>query len=490
MQNSCDLLITDANVVLPKIGVVNTNILIENEKIKDITKSIDNISYSRKINANGKYVLPGLIDPHVHYGVFSPIEQSSKTESKSATVGGVTTIIRMLRSNESYEQNIAKQLKASEKNHYIDYAIHASILNPNQIADIPYLCKIGINSFKLYMNLGSKDNRILMDMEPGVNELIPEYIQVSDDLCSDVLSTSSSSCTNSTVLIHAEDHIMCSNLIEKNRTMYSTTNLDNSNDFNSLDLWSKTRPSESEIIAIKKIFHLGRKFQSNLYFVHIGSSASLDTILMEKQIGGCNAYIETCPHYLTHSIDYNDIKGKVVPPLRSKNDIASLWVALRNGVIDTIGTDHVANVLNLKYGTQKDIWTALAGFPGVATMLPVLLHYGVNLGQISIEKLVELTSYNTSKIFGMYPQKGTIQKNSDADLVIVDLDLIKKVSPDILQSYSDYTIYDNQVLRGWPLFTISRGEILMENGIVNEDKSGHGKFIKRTNTRDKTDFIE
>ncbi len=193
MQNSCDLLITNANVVLPKIGVVNTNILIENEKIKDITKSIDNISCSKKINANEKYVLPGLIDPHVHYGVFSPIEQSSKTESRSATVGGITTIIRMLRSNESYEQNIAKHLKASEKNHYIDYAIHASILNTKQIADIPYLCKLGINSFKLYMNLGSIDNRILMDMKPGVNELIPEYIQVSDELCSDVLSTSSSS---------------------------------------------------------------------------------------------------------------------------------------------------------------------------------------------------------------------------------------------------------------------------------------------------------
>ncbi len=479
MQNSCDLLITNANVVLPKIGIINTNILIENEKIKDITKSIDNISFSKKIDANEKFVLPGLIDPHVHYGVFSPIEQSSKTESRSATIGGVTTIIRMLRLNQSYEQNIIKHLEASEKNHYVDYAIHASILNAKQITDIPYLCKLGINSFKLYMNLGSSDNRILMDMDPGINEMIPEYIHVSDELCAEVLSTSSSLCPNSIVLIHAEDHSMCSNLIEKNRAIYSTINLNNLKDFNSLDLWSKTRPSESEIIAIRKIFKFGRKFQSNLYFVHIGSSASLDTILMEKQIGGCNAYIETCPHYLTHSIDYKDLKGKVVPPLRSKNDIASLWMALRNGVIDTIGTDHVANILNLKYGTKKDIWTALAGFPGVATMLPVLLHYGVNSGQISIEKIVELTSYNTSKIFGMYPQKGTIQKNSDADLVIIDLDLTKKVSPDILQSSSDYTIYDDQVLQGWPLITISRGEIIMENGVVYEDKVGHGKFIKR-----------
>jgi dihydropyrimidinase len=200
---------------------------------------------------------------------------------------------------------------------------------------------------------------------------------------------------------------------------------------------------------------------------------------MEKQIGGCNVYVETCPHYLTHSTEYNNLKGKVVPPLRSKNDVASLWVALRNGVVDTIGTDHVANVLNLKCGEKKDIWTALAGFPGVATMLPVLLHYGINSGQISIEKLVELTSYNTSKIFGMYPKKGTIQKNSDADLVIIDLDLTKKVNPDVLQSSSDYSIYDDYVLQGWPLLTISRGEVIMENGTVYEDKLGHGKFVKR-----------
>ncbi len=480
MQNSCDLLITNANLVIPKLGIINTNILIENEKIKDITNSIDNISFSKKINVKEKLVLPGLIDPHIHYGVFSPIDQSSQTESRSAAIGGVTTIIRMLRLNESYEQKIPGQLKASENNHFIDYSIHASILNPKQIDNIPYLCKMGITSFKLYMNLGSTDNRILMDMNPYKYKILPEYVNVSDDLYNEVLQKSSYF-HNSVVLIHAEDHIMCSDLINKNRSNNYTNNDDiySENDYNGLDLWSRSRPPESEVIAIKKIMNLGRKYQSNLYFVHIGSNDSLDTILMEKQAGGCNVYVETCPHYLTHSSEYNNLKGKVVPPLRSKNDIASLWVALRNGVVDTIGSDHVANVLNLKYGEKKDIWTSLAGFPGVATMLPVLLHYGVNSGQISIEKMVELTSYNASKIFGMYPKKGVIQKDSDADLVIIDLDLIKKVNPDVLQSSSDYSIYDGYVLQGWPLLTISRGEVIMENGVVYEDKVGHGKFIKR-----------
>ena len=132
---------------------------------------------------------------------------------------------------------------------------------------------------------------------------------------------------------------------------------------------------------------------------------ALDTILYEKQIGGCNAYIETCPHYLTHSIDYDNLRGKVIPPLRTKNDVASLWNAIKNGLIDTIGTDHVANMLKLKFGCQNDIWTALAGFPGLATMLPVLLHYGVINRQIPLLRIAELTSYNTSRIFGLYPKK-------------------------------------------------------------------------------------
>jgi dihydropyrimidinase len=476
MQNSCDLLITNANVVIPKIGIIKTNILIENQKIKYLTKTIDNISYSNKINANGKVVLPGLIDPHIHYGVFSPIEKASKTESRSAAIGGVTTIMRMLRLNESYSQKIGEQLKASEKNHFIDYAIHASILNPNQIEDIPFLCNSGITSFKLYMNLGTTDNRILMDMSPYENKLLPEHIQTSDDLYKEVIKKSSSYFHNSVILVHAEDHVMCSDLINKNRIAYQNKN------YNALEIWSKSRPAESEVIAIKRIMRYGRNFQSNIYFVHIGSNDALDAILREKQVGGCNVYVETCPHYLTHSTEYSDIKGKVVPPLRSKGDIASLWMALRNGVIDTIGTDHVANVLDLKYGERKDIWTALAGFPGVATMLPVLLHYGVNAGQISIEKLVELTSYNASKIFGMFPNKGTIQKDSDADLVIVDLDLVKKVNPNYLQSSSDYSIYEDYTLQGWPVITISRGEIIMENGVVYDNKLGHGKFIKRNKT--------
>jgi dihydropyrimidinase len=480
--------------VIPKVGVLKTNILIENGKIKELTNSSASVNYSRSINANGKYVLPGLVDPHVHYGVFSPVEMAAATESKSAAFGGVTTIMRMLRVYESYKDEITKHLGASANNHFIDYGIHASILNSEQVKDISYLYQSGIHSFKLYMNLGSTDNRILMDMHPYRNLRLPKNVFVSDKLCASVIDESST-LKNSVVLVHAEDHDTCANLIEEKKLKKSTTessaldadpeNVKNNTPTpdmdNPLDIWSKCRPTESEVIAIKKIMNMARKFGSNIYFVHIGSNGALDAILHERQIGGCNAYIETCPHYLTHSVDFHDLRGKVVPPLRSKNDIASLWSAIKNGVIDTIGTDHVANTLSLKFGENNDIWTALAGFPGVATMLPVLLHYGVNLRQLPMLRLVEMTSYNTSKIFGMFPKKGTIQKGSDADLVIVDVDLVQKVTPDLLQSSSDYTIYDGIKMQGWPITTISRGKIIMENGIVFPENLGHGEFIRSNN---------
>src|SRR5215211_6523809 len=170
MNNSCDLLITDASVVVPKVGVIETSIMVEDGRVKALTNSAGNISASRKIDARGKYVLPGAIDPHVHYGVYAPINEAARTESRSAAVGGVTTMIRMLRLFDGYckgnNNNITKQLRASKGNHLVDYAIHASILRPDQVTDIPYLKELGISSLKIYMNLGADLNRIHMDLEP------------------------------------------------------------------------------------------------------------------------------------------------------------------------------------------------------------------------------------------------------------------------------------------------------------------------------------
>jgi dihydropyrimidinase len=469
MENSCDLLIMNASVVIPKVGIIgDTNIMIESGKIKSLIKSANTISAGRKVDATGKYVLPGAIDPHVHYGVYTPIHDAAKTESRSAAIGGVSTMIRMLRLLDPYSVNkITEQLQASKGNHYIDYSIHASILQPEQVRDIPCLREVGITSLKIYMNLGGKLNRIHMDLDPGTHEAKYGLVDMTDELMSSIVDRGSS--MHCTILVHAEDPEMC---LEHTRIAKEKGMAD-------LEAWSYSRPPPSEAQSIAKISDLGRRIGSaNLYFVHIGSTAAIDAILAQREKGRSNYYMETCPHYLTHTTEFGDLTGKVTPPIRSKSDVQSVWSALRNGIVDTVGTDHVANRLEMKRG-NGDIWSALSGFPGVATMLPVLLSKGVNENRIDIQRVAEVTSYNTARIFGMYPKKGTIQPGSDADLTLIDLDVEKTVTPDLLQSYSDYTIYDGWKLRGWPIMTIVRGNVVMEHGEVAKEALGHGEFVPR-----------
>jgi dihydropyrimidinase len=473
MDNMCDLLVTNASLVVPTKGIFpDTNILIENGKIKKLIKSIGNIKASKKINANGKYVLPGLIDPHVHYGVYSPIEKAAVTESKSASIGGVTTIIRMMRLNRSY-RNIEQQLKASTDTHYVDYAIHASVLNFGHLDEIGYLKKKGISSFKLYLNLGHDLTTISMDKEPGRNNIISEEVNITPELMLSTLKKVSG--YSSVVLVHAEDSSICSKRIAKAKKAEKDGLTSKKKP---LKMWSYCRPPISEAKTISLSCSYAKESGCSIYFVHLGSKLALETAAREKSRIASRIFIETCPHYLTHSIDYDNVLGKVVPPLRTRQDVAFTWWALENGLIDTIGSDHVANALSQKKG-NGDLWSALAGFPGVATMLPVLLSAGVNEERINILKVSQVTSYNTARIFGMYPKKGTIEPGSDADLVIVDMSMKKKVSPEILHSYSDYTIYDGWELKGWPIMTMVRGQVIMEDGQVNESTLGHGRFVQR-----------
>src|ERR687885_2061194 len=261
-NNSCDILITDAAVVIPKVGIDRTDILIENGKIKDLRKSTGNTYASKKINANRKYILPGVIDPHVHYGVYTPINEAAQTESRSAAVGGVTTMIRMLRLYGSY-RNIEKHLRASKGTHHIDYSIHASILTSNQLKDIPYLKSIGINSLKVYMNLGAELKHIFMDLQPGTYEMASREVKMTDDLIFNIIMEAAT--MGSTVLVHAEDPIICSDHIRKRKeteeieekvNQLAVTAMNRSR----LKIWSDSRPPTSEAESISKAAGFANRF--------------------------------------------------------------------------------------------------------------------------------------------------------------------------------------------------------------------------------------
>ncbi len=458
-----DMLIRDARVVIPGIGIVERNIVVDDCKV--IALSNDGVDADLVIDGSrpGLYAIPGAVDPHVHYGVFTPIERAAETESRSAAVGGVTTMMRMLRLYAPYRERLDTHLEASKGSHIVDYAYHASMLMDEHPEEMEFCVGKGITSFKLYMNLRGDIGSIYMDMDPYSSDLVQGMVDTTERLVeATVAKAASLSCIT---LVHAEDPGICSVRMKEARAR----------GLDGLKAWSTARPAESEHKAIAFVTDVAERYGAELYIVHIGSSLAIDAVIDARSHSNSRVYAETCPHYLTHTYEF-DIRGKVVPPLRSKDDVARVWEAVINGVIDCIGSDHVANRLAMKMG-HGDVWTALAGFPGTATILPVMLSEGVNKGRITLERLVELTSLNPARIFGL-EGKGSIAVGNDADIVLIDLDKEQRVRPEILCSYSDYTIYDGMVLKGWPIYTILRGRVIMEDGIVVGER-GYGRYIAR-----------
>ncbi len=457
-----DTVITDSHIILPQ-GMIDKNILIDEGKIVGFTN--DTPACDNKINGNGLISVPGPIDTHVHYGVYSPINEAAKTESHAAAIGGITTMMRMLRLENPFSNSLQAQLDASSHSHYIDYAIHASIFTSQQINEMNICVEKGITSFKIYMNLGGEVGHVYMDIPPNSSKLVESQVNVTDEIVEQTVKTAAS--LGCPILVHAEDYESCGCGIktakEKNQ--------------DGLSAWSNSRSPEFEAKAIKTVSKYGRDYDCVIYFAHIGSERALVQIEEEKKLG-TKIFVETCPHYLSLSYDKQEgYLAKVMPPIRTENDNKAVWNALSENQIDTIGTDHVANQLKLKLAGD-DVWGALAGFPGIGTVIPILLNDGVNQDRITLEQFVQFTSQNAAKIFGMYPQKGTLAKNSDADITMIDLKKEKKVTSDLFGGFSDYIVYEGRNLKGWPVKTIVRGEIVADDFEII-GKLGHGKLVER-----------
>ena len=457
-----DTVITNSHIILPQ-GMIDKNILIDEGKIVGFTN--DTPACDNKINGNGLISVPGPIDTHVHYGVYSPINEAAKTESHAAAIGGITTMMRMLRLKDPFSNSLQAQLDASSHSHYIDYAIHASIFPPQQINEMNICVEKGITSFKIYMNLGGEVGNVYMDIPPNSSKLVESQVNVTNEIVEQTVKTAAS--LGCPILVHAEDYESCGCGIktakEKNQ--------------DGLSAWSNSRSPEFEAKAIKTVSKYGRDYDCVIYFAHIGSERALAQIEEEKKLG-TKIFVETCPHYLSLSYDKQEgYLAKVMPPIRTENDNKAVWNALSKNQIDTIGTDHVANQLKLKLAGD-DVWGALAGFPGIGTVIPILLNDGVNQNRITLEQFVQFTSQNAAKIFGMYPQKGTLEKNSDADITMIDLKREKKVTSDLFGGFSDYIVYEGRNLKGWPVKTIVRGEIVADDFEII-GKLGHGKLVER-----------
>ena len=458
-----DTVITESHVLCPQ-GMIDKNIIINEGKIVGISSDVP--ACDHRIDGAGLVCVPGPIDTHVHYGVYTPIDKAARTESHAAAIGGITTMMRMLRLPSEFTASLGEQLDAASNNHYVDYAIHASIFTPKQISQMRWCTQKGVTSFKIYMNLGGEVGHVYMDIPPQSKSLVEAHVNVTDSIVEATVKEAAS--LGCPVLVHAEDYESCGcgikTAIEKNR--------------DGLGAWSESRSPEYEAKSIKTVSEFGRRYGCTIYFVHIGSARALEQIKDERK-HGTKIFVETCPHYLT--LSHEEQQGylaKVMPPIRTKHDRTAVWSSISRGMIDTIGTDHVANQLNLKLG-GKDVWGALAGFPGIGTVIPILLSDGVNTKRITLERFVELTSGNASQIFGL-DNKGAIKIGADADITIIDMKLQKRVTSELFGGFSDYSVYEGKMLKGWPIRTIVRGKTVSKDFEVMQDTLGHGQMVKRT----------
>ena len=241
--------------------------------------------------------------------------------------------------------------------------------------------------------------------------------------------------------------------------------------------WTDTHPSMAEEEAVVRLSYLAKESKVPVYFVHISSKAAIERL---RSIKPFNKYlnVETTSPYLSltrHSSQGNLLKME--PPFRDDEDVEALWKALEDNVIDSIGTDNVTMTKSEKK-IDEDIWTTIPGYAVLQTHLPVLLNNGINEKGLRIEQLISKMTKKPAEIFGIYPQKGTILPGSDADIVIVDLNLSKKVKANELNSRSDFSIYEDINLKGWPVMTIKSGKVVAEEGKLIEP-SALGKCLYR-----------
>ncbi|MEM4724354.1 MAG: amidohydrolase family protein [Candidatus Hadarchaeum sp.] len=441
-------------------GIVSGGIGIDHGKIVAIAKDPNLPSADRYIDAKGRFVIPGVIDPHVHYSLYRPFEEDCKSETRAAVAGGITTEALMTWGGmdkllTSYKEKFDEAKSTVEKHALANVVFIACLFTDRHIQEIPeYARDLGITQFKHCMFLKGRDAEALG---------LPSF---DDAKLYAGLETASTLGPPAISMIHAENVEIYYGLKEK---LVKAGRKD-------LRAWTEAKSSLCEAEAVGRVIAVSDYLEAPIYLVHISSRESLE-IVIQAQARGSKVIVETCPHYL--SLSYKDfpddyVLAKCNPPLREERDVEGLWWGIQRGYVHCIGTDHCASTGKGAF----DIWSAPAGLPGLETLLPVMLSEGVNKGRISMEKLVEVCCYNPAKVLGILPQKGTIAVGSDADLLIVDSDESKVVKAENLHTASDFTPYEGKELKGWPVLTMVGGNVVMEDGEI-VGRPGVGKYIPR-----------
>jgi dihydropyrimidinase len=422
------------------------------------------MSGAREIDATGKLVMPGGVDMHVH---LSPVEMGGETMpwaddfrsgSRAAAAGGVTTVgnIGFPKPHERLPDLVERIAAEAERDSLVDFVVHPVLMEPDDETekDIARLAELGHTSVKIFMSIG--------DFDAKLNGFVG--------------ALASAGRHGMLTMVHCEDacvidHITAE-LLEEGHS--------------ELRYYPESRPELSERMAVNRMIAFAEATGAPIYIVHLGSEAALIEA-RSARARGQRVYVETRPIYLyftNESFAGEDAPLYVGnPPLRGPRDQDALWAGLAAGHVDTCCTDHAAWTLEEKLDPELTVANARPGMSELETLMPVLYSEGVRKGRLTLQRFVEVTSTNAAKLFGLFPQKGTIAVGSDADLVIWDPEARRPIVGAEGMSQSGYSLYEGWDVVGAPAHTISRGELVYSEGAV-VGEAGRGRLVHRGPTRD------
>lgn len=400
------------------------------------------------LDADGLLVFPGVVDEHVH--MRDPgltYKEDFKTGTLAAAAGGVTTILEMPNTIPPVDSaKILKEKKSLLENKaYVDFGFYG-VLHDSNVDDLLEMWMEGAVGFKIF--LGPTTGNI---PAPSDKTLIKAFEE--------------SAVHGFTLAFHAENYSLVEHYTERVKRVGR----------NDPEIYPDSRPNICEEEAVSRIIIFAKKTGGRALIVHTSTSEAL-SLIREAKMRNVKVFCETCPQYLLMDREAYKKLGvlvKINPPLRDVKDRVALWNGLREGVVDTVGSDHAPHSYEEK--TINDVWEAAAGFIGVETMFPLILDSALR-GLIPLEKIPLILSENPAKIFSIYPRKGCITIGADGDLVIVDPMQENIIKAEKLHSKHKLTPYDGIKIKGRIKYTILRGVKIVDDGEVTEKRVG--RFIK------------
>lgn len=460
----CALLIKGGTVVFPNRPTKELDVLVDGGRIVSFAEPglVGEDTAREVIDARGLHIFPGVVDPHQHIGIYNPMAEDFVAETKAAAIGGVTTIINYYRGKESYLESVPELIAIGEKNSMVDFTFSLGLLTRRHVKEVKdYAEELGITSYKFYRNYQDAVGRIFgvddpLDLDGAdLAEILDVFARTSDRLV---------------LCVHCED-------MDIQRKTQKALQAGSPED--TLEFFSRTSPDFGETVSLMDTLYLQNVLGGNVYIVHLSAGTSVEFLQRTPWLSGTGVTVETCPHYLALTKDSPcGLLAKVNPPVRSQADCERLWEGIKAGIIKTIGSDNCPSRLEKKYGKGRDVWSTLPGFPGSGIILPVMLGEGYHRRGIPLQTIAAVTAYEPARALGLAPQKGTLEVGADADLVLVDLALERTVTAETFGS-SDYSVYEGMKFKGWPVVTLSRGEVIARDGVVVAEP-GRGRFLRRS----------